>query len=48
MKRLFCFLFGHKYTKMVYANDKYDVYQCPRCGRQIFLVRSRRNMYHNW
>lgn len=43
MRRLFCLLFGHNYSKVVYANDKYDVYKCPRCGKQIFFIRNRYN-----
>lgn len=47
MRKLLCFIFGHRYRKVVYANNKYDVYKCPICGKEIFLIRNRDNIYYN-
>lgn len=40
MRKLWCLLFGHIYRKVAYANNKFDVWICPICGKKYMAVRS--------
>lgn len=39
IKELICHIFGHNYMKTVYADRRYDVYMCTRCGKLSKIIR---------
>lgn len=37
MKKLFCFLFGHKYKLFMRINKNIDEIYCKRCGKEFAI-----------
>ena len=39
IRRIICYLFGHRYKKAVSVSKDYDIYICTCCGRQLFALK---------